>query len=261
MSRLRVPHVERLTARIAIGVSLLLLGPLAGGLYLLSAVQYNHAVAARRAAADIENRILETALRHDMLARDTALITGILQDVGRQPEVLRAMIIDHNGVIKLSSRPAEVGVRTSRTSPTCLVCHAESPTGRRRWVTLKENGADVLRTVLPIENRPECHRCHDPGTRWNGMMVLDVSLAPGAGAVPKRCLAAGRRLQRRGAADARRPGLAPAPRRPLAALDAHADRARHRRRRARRAGRHLREATPSRRSPPTSTPWPTPPRA
>lgn len=178
MSRLRVPHVERLTARIAIGVSLLLLGPLAGGLYLLSAIQYDHAVAARRAAADIENRILETALRHDMLARDTALITGILQDVGRQPEVLRAMIIDHNGVIELSSRPAEVGVRTSRTSPTCLVCHTARPADRRRWVTFKENGADILRTVLPIENRQECHRCHDPGTRWNGMMVLDVSLAP-----------------------------------------------------------------------------------
>jgi PAS domain S-box-containing protein len=167
-----------LTARIAIGVSLLLLGPLAGGLYLLSAVQYDHAVAARRGAADIENRILETALRHDMLARDTGLITGILQDVGRQPEVLRAMIIDHNGVIKLSSRQAEVGVRTSRNSPTCLVCHAARPADRRRWVTFEENGADVLRTVLPIENRQECHRCHDPGTRWNGMMVLDVSLAP-----------------------------------------------------------------------------------
>src|SRR5512140_89231 len=134
MRRLRIPHVERLAARIAVGVSLLLLGPLAGGLYLLSALQYDHAVTARRAAAEVENRILETTLRHDMLARDTGLITGILQEVGRQPEVLRAMIIDHNGIIKLSSRPAEVGVRTSRSSPTCLVCHAESPAGRRRWV-------------------------------------------------------------------------------------------------------------------------------
>ncbi len=177
MSHLRIPRVERLTARIAIGVGLLLLVPLAAGLYLLSAVEYDHAVAARQRAAEIDNRILEAALRHDMLARDTRLISGILQEVGRQPEVLRAMILDHNGVIKLSSRPAEVGVRTSKTSPTCLVCHAERPADRRRWVTFQEKGADVLRTVLPIENRLECRGCHGAAARWNGMMVLDVSLA------------------------------------------------------------------------------------
>lgn len=177
MGRLRIPHVERLSARIAIGMSLLLLGPLASGLYLLSALQYNHAVAARRGAAELENRILETALRHDMLTRDTRLMTGILQEVGREPEVLRAMIIDHNGIIKLSSRPSEVGIQASRGSPTCLVCHGVRPTERKRWIMFQENSADVLRSVLPIENRTECHRCHDPSTRLNGMMVLDVSLA------------------------------------------------------------------------------------
>jgi two-component system, NtrC family, sensor kinase len=177
MGRLRIPHVERLTLRIAIGVSLLLLGPLAGGLYLLSALQYSHAVEARRGAAELENRILETTLRHDMLTRDARLMTDTLREIGREPEVLRAMIIDHNGIIKLSSRSSEVGIQTSKSSPTCLVCHSEKPADRKRWVTFKEGGADVLRTVLPIENRPECHGCHDAATRLNGMMVLDVSLS------------------------------------------------------------------------------------
>jgi two-component system NtrC family sensor kinase len=174
---LRLPRVERLTARIAAGMSLLLVVPLAGGLYLLSRTQYDHAVDARRVAADLETRILEAALRHDMLDRDTGLMTGILQEVGRQPEILRAMVIDHNGIVRLSSRSAEVGIQTSRDSPTCRVCHAETPAVRQRWVRLREDGADVLRSVLPIENRTECHTCHDPATKLTGMLVLDVSLA------------------------------------------------------------------------------------
>ena len=174
---MRLPEVERLSARIAVGIGLLVIVPLAGGLYLLSRVQYEHAVDARRSAADLENRLLETALRHEMIDRDPKLMTGILQAVGREPEVIRAMVVDHNGIVKLSSRPAEVGIQTSRTSPTCRVCHDETPAVRQRWVLLKEGETDILRSVKPIENGPECHRCHDPATRLNGMLVLDVSLA------------------------------------------------------------------------------------
>mgnify|MGYP001600960821 CR=1 FL=1 len=177
MRRLRLPEVERLSARIAIGLGLLVIVPLASGLYLLSRVQYEHAVDARRGAADLENRLLETTLRHEMIGRDTTLMTGILEAVGREPEIIRAMVVDHNGIVRLSSRPAEVGIQTSRTSPTCLVCHAETGAVRQRWVLLKEGGTDVLRSVRPIENGPECHRCHNPATKLNGMLVLDVSLA------------------------------------------------------------------------------------
>src|SRR5512135_480583 len=119
MARLRVPGVERLTARLAGGLTLLIVIPLAAGLYLLAHVQYDHAVAARRSAAELEARLLETALRHQMLTRDTRLMTSVLEEVGREPQVKRAMVIDHNGIVRLSSRAAEVGIQTSRASPTC----------------------------------------------------------------------------------------------------------------------------------------------
>jgi PAS domain S-box-containing protein len=169
--------VERLTARLAAGVSLLIVAPLAGSLYLLSTFQYNHAVEARRVSAALETRMLETALRHDMLTRDTELMSRILQQVGRESDVKRAMVIDHAGIVRLSSRTAEVGIQTSQASPTCLVCHAKTAATRERWVRYREDGADVLRSVIPVENRPECHGCHDPATKLNGMLVLDVSLA------------------------------------------------------------------------------------
>jgi len=178
MRHLALPRMEPLTARLAAGMMLLVTIPLAGGLYLLARFQYDQTIAARRAAAELETRILEAALRHQMLRRDTRLMTEILQQVEHQPEVQRAMVIDHKGVIRLSSRDWEIGIRMSRDSPTCLVCHAQTPEERQRWVLIREDDTDLLRSVLPVENRPECHSCHDPAVKLNGMLVLDVSLAP-----------------------------------------------------------------------------------
>jgi two-component system, NtrC family, sensor kinase len=172
------PRLDRLTVRLAIGIALLVVIPLATGLYLLSRYQYTHSIGVRREAAELENRILETALRHQMLTRDDRLMTQILEEVARDPEVRRAMVIDKKGVVGLSSRDADVGVRLSRDSPTCLVCHSKTPEARARWVLLHDDGIDVLRTVQPIENRPECHRCHNAAAKLNGILIMDVSLAP-----------------------------------------------------------------------------------
>jgi PAS domain S-box-containing protein len=173
-----LPRLERLTARLAVGITLLVIIPLAGGLYVLSRYQYEHTIENRRAAAELENRILAVALRHQMLRRDSRLMTEILQDVGQQPEVQRAMVLDHDGVIRLSSRETDVGVRISRDSPTCLVCHDKSPEARQRWVVVRQSGGDVLRSVMPVLNGPECHGCHDASRKLNGMLLLDISLAP-----------------------------------------------------------------------------------
>lgn len=177
MRKLTLPRMERLTARLALGLALLVIVPLAVGLYLLSRHEYGHTIAARRTAAELENRILEAALRHQMLRVDTRLMTEILREVGRQPEVRRAMVLDHDGVVRLSSREPDLGLRLTPDSPTCLVCHAQEAEARPRSVLLSDQGGQVLRSVLPIVNRTECHQCHDPRKRLNGILILDISLA------------------------------------------------------------------------------------
>jgi len=178
MELTRFPRPERLTVRLAVGITLLVIAPLAAGLYLLARHQYAQTIAARRTAAELENRMLEAALRHQMIRRDNRLMTEVLEEVGRQPEVQRAMILDHDGVVRMSSRGPEVGVRIPRDSPTCLVCHTKTPGARERWVLFREGGTEVLRSVLPIVNRPECHGCHGTAPKLNGMLILDISLAP-----------------------------------------------------------------------------------
>jgi len=170
--------VERLTARLAIGITVVVMLPLAVGLRLLSQYESQHTIAARRASAELENRILEVALRHQMVRADSRLMVEILREVGRQADVRRAMVLDHKGVIRLSSREREIGVRLSGASSTCMVCHARTPDARPRSIVMREGGSDMLRSVLPIANRPECHQCHGAVNKLNGILILDVSLEP-----------------------------------------------------------------------------------
>jgi two-component system NtrC family sensor kinase len=177
MKRWAPIKLDRLTVRLAVGIALLVIVPVSVGLTILSRYHFEHTISTRREAAELENRMLEAALRHQMIQRDSRLMTDILLEVGRQPEVRSAMVLDHDGIIRLSSHEQQVGVRISRDSPTCLVCHSKTPDARERWVLIKENGEDVLRSVLPIRNRPECHRCHGTADKLNGVLILDISLA------------------------------------------------------------------------------------
>jgi len=149
------------------------------GLYALSQHHFNRMVEGRRRAAELQNRILEAALRQQMLEQHAhgSLIPTILREVGSQPEVQGVMILDHDGIVRQASREALVGERFSRESAACLVCHRIAPAARDRWAVLDLPGGEVLRSVQPIENRPECYGCHSPEKRLNGILILDVSLA------------------------------------------------------------------------------------
>lgn len=171
--------MNRLALRLAVGITVPVIGLLAAGLYALSEHHFHHTVEARRRAAELQNRLLEAALRHQMIeskSADKSLIAAVLREIGSQPEVRNAMILDHNGVVRLSSRPELVGEQVPRDSATCLVCHRKQPSERNRWAVLDLPGGDVLRSVQPIENRPECYGCHVPEERLNGILILDVSL-------------------------------------------------------------------------------------
>lgn len=175
----RLGGINRLTLRLSLAITALVTSLLGLGLYVLSAHHYDAMVEGRRHAAELQNRILEAALRHQMLEKHAkgALIASILREVGSQPEVQSVMILDHDGVVRQSNRDELVGKHFSRDSATCLVCHQKAPIERNHWAVLDVSGGEVLRSVQPIENRPECYGCHTPDKRLNGILILDVSLA------------------------------------------------------------------------------------
>ncbi|MBI4518405.1 MAG: PAS domain-containing protein [Deltaproteobacteria bacterium] len=171
--------MNRLTLRLALAIAALVTGMLAVGLYVLSEHHFNSMVEGQRHAAELQNRILEAALRHQMLDKHakSELIATILHEVGSQPEVQGVMILDHDGVVRQASHPGQVGQQVARDSAACMVCHQKAPIERNRWAVLDLPGGEVLRSVQPIENRPECYACHPPEKHLNGILILDVSLA------------------------------------------------------------------------------------
>ncbi len=168
----------RLEIRLALAVNALVTALLAGGLYVLSAHHFERMVESRRQAAELQNRLLEAALRHQMLEQRAKgpLLQAVLREVSSQPEVRGVMILDHRGVVRQSSRPEMIGQAFPRESEACMVCHRKAPAERGRWAVVELPGGEVLRSVQPIENRRECHRCHDARERLNGILILDVSL-------------------------------------------------------------------------------------
>ena len=170
---------NRLVLRLSLAIAALVTSLLAVGLYTLSEHHFGRLVEGRRQAAELQNRILEAALRHQMLEKHPGgkLIATILREVGSEPEVQGVMILDHEGVVRQSNREEVVGRHFSRHSSACVVCHQKAPIDRNRWAVLDLPGGDVLRSVQPIENRAECYSCHAPEKRLNGILIMDVSLA------------------------------------------------------------------------------------
>lgn len=172
----RLLRVDTLSFRLAAGITALVVVLLALGLYALSAYHYNKIIEARQQAADLQGRLVEAALRHQMIAKDRTLVASILRGIGAQPEVKGAMILNHEGVVRVASDERLVGQRLSQDSPTCLVCHRKSPGERSRWALLPDGKGGVLRSVQPIQNGPECYQCHGAQKRVNGILILDISL-------------------------------------------------------------------------------------
>lgn len=168
---------ERLSVRLALGTALIVVGPIAAGFYLISSRQYDKTVEAEHHSALMQSRILEAALRHQMVDKDPELLAAVLREIGSQPEVRNALILNHEGEVRAASRPEQIGEVISRESPSCMVCHSQDPEERGRWVVYEDGAELLLRTVTPIENRLECTACHDPSNRVNGILLMDTSLA------------------------------------------------------------------------------------
>ena len=167
---------ERLTVRLAVVITVLVITPLGIGLYILSQHQYQHTIEMSRRAAERQNRVLHTALRHQMMEKDRELLRTLVAEIGTQPDVKDALILNHEGKILYSSDVERVGTSIDRGSPTCEGCHARPPAERESWLVLRDEGGEYLRSVLPIENEPPCHECHDPAEKMNGILILDTSL-------------------------------------------------------------------------------------
>ncbi len=164
-----------MTVGLAAGITTAVVLACASGAYVYSTHHFQTLLETARATALAESELTRVALEHQMIENDRSLIGNMIQSFGRQPRVERVVLLDRHGIKRFSSRPDESGEDLRLDSPTCQACHQLPVDQRGSSRVIETRGGQVLRTVIPIRNRAECHGCHDQSHRINGVLIFDYN--------------------------------------------------------------------------------------
>ncbi len=164
-----------MTVGLALGVTAAVVVACTAAAYVYSVYHFKSLLDAARTNALAEGELIRTALEHQMLENDRSLMAQMIERFGKQARVEQLVLLDRNGVERYSSAPLARGDDFRIGSPTCQACHRDPPERRASSRVIETKGGTILRTVVPIRNHEECHRCHDPRQRINGILILDYS--------------------------------------------------------------------------------------
>jgi signal transduction histidine kinase len=124
-------------------------------------------------------QVIEETLQRDMLISDFSEIQSAIDALGSDEQIRTIFILDPQG--KIVFAPTGAGDLESLDSGDegCRGCHQLPPEERPSGTVItRSDGQRVFRSMHPIENRPECSRCHDPDERLLGLLLSDQSIAP-----------------------------------------------------------------------------------
>lgn len=175
---------RRWTDRLRLGTKLGLMAAavttavLAGTAYLTIRLFRSQLVELAAEASSSQSDALRLVLEQQMTAGDLRPLRRLVDAMGREPNIVWVGVVNAEGHVRITSRPGAMGEQMDRRSPECRICHERAPALRLRSVTLARPGAEVLRTVTPLQNAPACHRCHGEEQRINGVLIVDRSLEP-----------------------------------------------------------------------------------
>ncbi|HEY3355045.1 MAG TPA: ATP-binding protein [Polyangia bacterium] len=172
MRRLRLSNMA---VGLTLGVSAVVVAAFSVGAYVYSTYHYGRMLEAGRASAQSEAEIIRVALEHQMVARDRSMIDRMVASFGADPSVSAVRILDHAGQVVYSSLPAGADPDLAGDGRTCRSCHDQPPEHRARSRVVDTDRGQILRIVTPLRNRPECHGCHGPTRRINGVLIVDVN--------------------------------------------------------------------------------------
>lgn len=173
---MKTRFMHSLRTRLALGVAL----PVLVALVSVSLLHYwrEHELVQGqiRLTASQLGQALTGSLRHAMIENDSEMIAMALQDVGGMESIQRVRLVDLSGRVRADSNPAGVGEVFRPDGPGCIECHQFPASQRPRTATLsRESG--LLRAASPIDNQPECSRCHAEETKHLGVLLIDAPLS------------------------------------------------------------------------------------
>lgn len=129
-------------------------------------------------------QVIEHILQRDMLASNFDSIQDTFDDISQDERVRSLFLLDARGNVIFAPRNQDAPRSFDNSDPTCQPCHRLPPEERPSGIVITNaEGQRVFRSMHPIENRPECTRCHDEGERIIGLLLTDFSVTPIEGAL------------------------------------------------------------------------------
>lgn len=124
-----------------------------------------------QAARDV-NRLLQSSLENAMLKRDLEGLIFIINRLGKQPNIRKVMITEPAGRVRFTSHEESMGLILDKELITYSIPHT--------YFMQDEQGLEVLRSINPVHNKPQCQECHGPVEQnpVNGVLVVDYDAAP-----------------------------------------------------------------------------------
>lgn len=121
---------------------------------------------------------VENSLQNEMLNRNLEGLQHTIDAIGEGEAIEAIAILDPSGRVAMAPGRANVGQVLDNRDPTCQPCHQSPAEARPTSVIVDLPGQGrVFRSMNPIENRPECHTCHDPTQRVNGLLLVDIAMS------------------------------------------------------------------------------------
>jgi signal transduction histidine kinase len=163
--------------KVTVGVLLPLLIILLGFSYLRHANYQSLLMNNLQVSAAGAGQIIEGSLQPAMLDNDFSELQQIIENIHTRPEVRDLFLLSKSGHVLISTEAGVTGTEIDLSDATCQTCHRFDAASRNENVILDlEDGERVFRNVNAIENKPECHICHDPDAAILGVLISDFDL-------------------------------------------------------------------------------------
>ncbi len=135
---------------------------------------YHHQLEQERSTASTSiNRLLQASLENAMLKQDLEGLRDIINRLGKQEDIKNAFIINPMQEIRFSSNPDLLG-KHLRELPNNGFKFNNIFQSITQFI-VNEKGEEVLRSINPVHNKPQCIKCHGliHDNPINGVLFVD----------------------------------------------------------------------------------------
>lgn len=173
-----------LGVRIAFSVGLILLVSYVVFVYLMVDIHQTFYFEQIIREAERFSAAVISATNHSMLQDDREATRSIIDDIGKQQEISDIRVYDHEGVIRFSNRPAEIGAKVDKQAEACFACHSSDKAfvavhSDKRTRIHYHGEHRVLGMITPIYNKRRCYSapCHVHPMEQKVLGVLDMGMS------------------------------------------------------------------------------------